>query len=92
MDEWELHSCGMQGSLNVVGCSLGSPTTVKQGENCKFDEVADRSSTGLVFSRLSCCLSGTGQRGAWVSARAKSLFLSRNGCNHTLSEGGKEET
>lgn len=41
MDKWELHSCGMQSSFNVVGCSLGSPTTVKRGENCNCDEVAD---------------------------------------------------
>lgn len=41
MDKRELHSCGTQSSLNVVGCSLGSPTTVKHGENCNFDEVAD---------------------------------------------------
>lgn len=41
MDKWELHSCGVQSSLNAVGCCLGSPTTVKHRENCNFDEVAD---------------------------------------------------
>lgn len=41
MDNLELHSCGTQGSFNVMGCSLGSPTIVKHKENCNFDEVPD---------------------------------------------------
>lgn len=35
-DNWELHSCGMQSSFNVMGCSLDSPTIVKHEENCNF--------------------------------------------------------
>lgn len=48
MDEWELHSCGMQSSLSVVGCSV--LTTVKHGGNCNFDEVADVFKWGCFFT------------------------------------------
>lgn len=41
MDNWELHSCGTQSSLNVMGCSLGSPAIVKHRVNCNFNEVPD---------------------------------------------------